>query len=304
MNKSKRRTAWLLASMTASVLSYSARSQAQDEPAPADVATPDQINAEQAYDSQTDAHIRDWIHSDNHATSDEERGAIKEHWSRAARLWRIRNLAQAAGDTATVARVDRALAKADKALERQLRRYREHAPVMTAPPPEAEATEAPPPPQAEVQPPSPSPTAVWLPGYWAWRGSRHAWIGGRWSEPPQPGYAWEAPRWENRGGRWAFIEGRWNAGAPPAPSVVYEPPPPPPTEVVVPEPPPPPRVELRPPPPAPHAVWIAGSWQWSGREHVWVGGRWSAPRPGYAWEPARWEHTQTGWRSVQGHWRR
>src|SRR5271165_3038817 len=98
---SKRRNAWLLASMTASVLSFSAHSQAQDEPAPTDVATPDQVNAEQAYDSQTDAHIRDWIHSDNRAASDEERATIKEHWSRAARLWRIRNLAQAAGDTAT-----------------------------------------------------------------------------------------------------------------------------------------------------------------------------------------------------------
>ncbi len=285
-------------------LSVSARAWAQPQDPGTDQPSPDQLNAQQSYESQGDAHIRDWIHADNHTATDEERAAVKEHWGRVERLWRIRNLAQTAGDTATVARVDRNLALADRALERQLRRLRAHAPVMTAPPPDAEIAAAPPPPPAEVQPPSPSPTAAWLPGYWAWRGNRHAWVAGRWAEPPQPGYAWEPPRWENRDGRWAFTEGRWNAGAPPAPTVVYEPPPPPPIEVVVPAPPPPPRVEVRPPPPSPQAAWIAGYWQWNGGQHVWVGGRWSAPRKGYTWEPTRWEHTQAGWRSVAGHWRR
>ncbi|HSQ63901.1 MAG TPA: YXWGXW repeat-containing protein [Polyangiaceae bacterium] len=258
---------------------------------------------ERAYQSRTDARLRGWLHEGNRATTDEEREFVKAHWARAAKIWRIRHLAAEAKDTATVARCDRLLARADQILEQQIRRLSEHAPVLTAPPVDVEITTPPPPVRVEVRPPPPSPHHVWVPGFWAWQHNRHAWVGGHWAEPPQDGMTWEEPKWENRGGRWVFDEGRWHPVTPPAPTVVYEPPPPPPQEVVVQAPPPPPRIEVRPPGPS-NAVWIPGYWHWNGQRHVWVGGRWSAPRGGFHWEPDRWENTPHGWRRIPGHWQR
>src|SRR5678815_1743855 len=79
------------------------------------------------------------------------------------------------------------MARLDRTLEDHIRRYREHAPVMTAPPPVWEVNVAPPAPQQETQPPAPSPRHVWVPGFWQWNGSRHVWSGGHWTEPPQTG---------------------------------------------------------------------------------------------------------------------
>jgi hypothetical protein len=260
-----------------------------------DTETPEQ----HTYEGRMDRDIRSWIHEGNRAVTPEERSAVTEHWRRAARLWRIRKLAAAAHDMASVRRADALLARADKILEKQIGRFRSHAPVLTEAPPMVEVTQAPPPPRAETRPLQPSPHAMWVPGFWAWDGHRHAWNAGRWAEPPQQGMTWEAPKWENHGGKWGFHEGRWRAAAP-APNVVYEPPPAEP-EVTVPTPPPPPVVEVRPPQP-PKAVWIPGYWHWNGRRHVWVGGRWSAPKPGMKWQPDHWEHTGRGWHMVHGHW--
>src|SRR5947208_2216832 len=43
---------------------------------------------------------------------------------------------------------------------------------------------APPAPRVEVRPYAPSPGHVWVPGYWAWHGERHVWLGGTWVLPP------------------------------------------------------------------------------------------------------------------------
>lgn len=265
--------------------------------ADADDETPDQ----RSYEGRMDREIRTWIHEGNHEATDDERHAIDDHWKRAARLWRIRKLANEAHDMASVKRADQLLARADHVLEMELGRYRGHAPVMTVAPPVFETTEAPPPPQPESHGAPPTPGEQWVPGFWGWNGHRHIWNPGHWSAPPQPGMTWEAPKWENRSGRWAFEEGRWVVTAP-APNVVYEPPAQP--EVTVETAPPPPIVEVRPPPPQPRAVWIPGYWHWNGHRHTWVGGRWSAPKQNMRWEPDHWVRIGNRWKLERGHWAR
>ena len=221
--------------------------------APALAQSDDETPEQRSYEGRTDSQIRSWIHEGNRAATDDERNFIRQHWERAEKLWRIRKLANAAHDMASVQRVDALIARADHILEEQIRRFREHAPVMTVAPSMVEVMQAPPPPQQEVQPPSPGAGQVWVPGFWQWNGSRHVWAAGHWTPPPQPNMAWDPPRWENQGGKYAFIEGRWHPSAPPPPNVVYEPPPVP--EVDVATAPPPPIVEVRPAQP-PNAVWI------------------------------------------------
>lgn len=270
--------------------------------APALHAQVQEMPEQRAYEGRMDAQIRSWIHDQNKAATDEERTFVADHWKRAERIWRIRQLAQAAKDTATVTRADALLLRADHILEEHLRALRGHAPVMTMAPMGVEGvTMAPPPPQVEVQGAAPSPRHVWLPGFWQWNGSRHVWQAGHWAEPPEPGMVWDAPKWQNQGGKWAFMDGRWHPGAPPAPTVVYEPPTTP--EVVVATAPPAPLVEVRPAGPA-NGVWIPGFWHWNGSRHVWVGGRWSAPKPGMRWEPDHWEHRGNQWALVHGRWAR
>lgn len=269
----------------------------------AQVVTVDVTPEEQAYQARTDARIRSWIHEDNHEATEEERKFINDHWRRAARLHRIRHLAMQAKDMATVARVDTILGRADNVLEIQLGRMRIHAPIMTVAPVGIDITQAPPPEQVEVQGTAPSPRHMWVKGYWHWNGSRHVWLPGRWTEPPQTGMVYEPARWENRGGRWVFNDGRWKLGAPPAPTVVYEPPPPPAQVVEVETAPPPPMVEVRPAGP-PRAVWIPGYWQWNGSRHMWISGRWSAARAGMRWEPDHWVRSGNRYRLEHGHWAR
>ncbi len=286
----KRSTAWLA---LAGLCAFAPALRAQ---------TDDEVPEQRAYEGRMDAQIRSWIHEQNKEATDEERTFIGDHWKRAARIWRIRKLALAAKDAATVTRCDALLLRADHILEEHLRLLRGHAPVMTMAPVGEEVAMAPPPPRVEVQGTAPSPRHVWLPGYWQWNGRSHVWQAGHWSEPPEPGMAWEAPKWENRGGKWAFTDGRWHPSAPPAPTVVYEPPPPPP-EVTIVATPPAPIVEVRPPGPA-NGVWIPGYWQWNGTRHTWVGGRWSAPKPNMHWEPDHWVHRGNQWALIHGRWAR
>jgi YXWGXW repeat-containing protein len=65
----------------------------------------------------------------------------------------------------------------------------------------------PPAPQVEVVP-APRAGYVWAPGYWSWRGGRHAWVAGRWI-PARRGYRWEPAHWVPIHGHWRFAEGRW-----------------------------------------------------------------------------------------------
>ncbi len=53
------------------------------------------------------------VHANGKDLSDDETVAIKDHWHDTMRLWRIRHLAEADKDKATVARVDALLSKID-----------------------------------------------------------------------------------------------------------------------------------------------------------------------------------------------
>jgi hypothetical protein len=67
---------------------------------------------------------------------------------------------------------------------------------------------APPAPLVEPVPIAPYAGAVWIGGYWGWRGGRHVWVGGHY-EQPRPGYVWRPHAWEQRDGRWHLHEGHW-----------------------------------------------------------------------------------------------
>lgn len=91
---------------------------------------PEQASAERSHETRTEARIRELVHSGRHVVTQEERKAVDDHWRRATRIWRIRHLAENAGDEATVARCDTLLARADKILETQLKKLADKAPVQ------------------------------------------------------------------------------------------------------------------------------------------------------------------------------
>jgi hypothetical protein len=75
--------------------------------------------------------------------------------------------------------------------------------VQQVPPP-------PPPPQvAEMVTAPPAPTALWIPGYWAFDGASYIWLGGRWEIPPPNCRAYVAPYWAPRGSRYVYVRGYW-----------------------------------------------------------------------------------------------
>jgi hypothetical protein len=76
-----------------------------------------------------------------------------------------------------------------------------------AAPQEALIETAPPAPIVEVRPAGPA-NGVWIPGYWHWNGSRHSWVGGRWSAA-KAGMRWEPDHWVRSGNRYQLVHGRW-----------------------------------------------------------------------------------------------
>lgn len=65
----------------------------------------------------------------------------------------------------------------------------------------------PPQPRYERMPP-PRHGYVWAPGYWAWDGYRHVWVGGHW-ERVRRGYRYAPPGWHQDPGGWRFDHGGW-----------------------------------------------------------------------------------------------
>ena len=86
-------------------------------------------------------------------------------------------------------------------------------------PPPVVVAWAPPPMLVEVPPPMPFESAVWVGGYWVWRGN-WVWASGRWMGPPQPSYVWVHPYYEHRADAVIFVDGHWSP-----PGVVFVPPP-------------------------------------------------------------------------------
>lgn len=79
---------------------------------------------------------------------------------------------------------------------------------------------APPPLLVDPPPPQPFADAVWVGGYWTWRGA-WVWAAGHWVAPPQPGYVFVQPYYEHRGDDVVFVAGHWGR-----PGYVFVPPPP------------------------------------------------------------------------------
>lgn len=70
----------------------------------------------------------------------------------------------------------------------------------------------PPPPSsqpADVVTAPPSPTAIWIPGYWAYNGVGYVWTSGRWEVPPPNCHAYVAPYWAYQGGSYVYVQGSW-----------------------------------------------------------------------------------------------
>jgi hypothetical protein len=70
---------------------------------------------------------------------------------------------------------------------------------------------APPAPYVETVPVAPFAGAIWIGGYWGFRGGRHVWVPGRY-EAPRPGYRWEPHRWVQHSGHWHLEGGAWRRG--------------------------------------------------------------------------------------------
>jgi len=66
----------------------------------------------------------------------------------------------------------------------------------------------PPPPPRYEPPPPPRHGFVWVPGYWAWDGYRHVWVGGHW-ERMRRGYRYAPPVWRQGPDGWRFDGGGW-----------------------------------------------------------------------------------------------
>lgn len=73
------------------------------------------------------------------------------------------------------------------------------------------ASRPPPPLLVEVPGAAPSRDAIWIPGFWAWSGTRFVWVAGDWSAP-WPGHTWVEGHWKRSGAGFAWVPGRWKAG--------------------------------------------------------------------------------------------
>jgi len=68
----------------------------------------------------------------------------------------------------------------------------------------------PPPPQREYVGPQPTPSAVWIPGFWAYSdGGRYVWVAGHWEIPPPRYHTYYPPHWRRRGHLYIYVHGYW-----------------------------------------------------------------------------------------------
>jgi hypothetical protein len=65
----------------------------------------------------------------------------------------------------------------------------------------------PPAPVVEVVP-APRVGWAWVPGFWEWRGHRHAWVAGHWVRE-RHGYYYAPAGWVRHGERWGYHRGGW-----------------------------------------------------------------------------------------------
>ena len=76
--------------------------------------------------------------------------------------------------------------------------------VVESPPP-------PPPPQREVIYERSQPDAVWVEGFWLYRGrGSYAWVPGHWEVPPPQYHRYVAAHWQRRGRGYVYVNGYWH----------------------------------------------------------------------------------------------
>lgn len=63
--------------------------------------------------------------------------------------------------------------------------------------------------RVEVIPAAPGAGFVWIKGYWAYRGTDFAWVGGRWERPIEGRREWVADRWAHDRHGWYLVRGHW-----------------------------------------------------------------------------------------------
>jgi hypothetical protein len=79
----------------------------------------------------------------------------------------------------------------------------------------------PPEPVVEIYGPAPHPGAVWVGGYWGYRGGEWAWVPGAWTRAPRPNSLWVPGRWEARSRGWVWVPGRWEDRQPAGPGPLH-----------------------------------------------------------------------------------
>ena len=67
---------------------------------------------------------------------------------------------------------------------------------------------APPAPRIEVISKRPTPKAIWIPGYWMWKGNKYVWAPGHWEKKPR-GRAWAPGQWKRTHRGWYWVAGYW-----------------------------------------------------------------------------------------------
>jgi WXXGXW repeat (2 copies) len=72
------------------------------------------------------------------------------------------------------------------------------------------APTAPPPLRIEHRRPSTLDGQRWIPGFWSWSGTQHAWNIGHYETPPTPTSRWTQPRWGHHGRSWTLESGGWH----------------------------------------------------------------------------------------------
>lgn len=67
---------------------------------------------------------------------------------------------------------------------------------------------APPAARVEVRTAKPYAGAVWVPGYWRWKGRKYVWTSGRWVKA-RPGKTFIKGYWKKTPRGWRYVPGHW-----------------------------------------------------------------------------------------------
>ncbi len=60
----------------------------------------------------------------------------------------------------------------------------------------------------EVKGPKPYANAVWVSGYWAWKGGKYVWVTGKWTRP-QAGKTYVPGHWKKTARGHVWVKGHW-----------------------------------------------------------------------------------------------